>query len=150
AYMPNLPETVAALLATASLGAVWVSCPPEFGAESVLSRLGQVEPVVLLAVDGYRYGNKDVDRRGAVAAIRAGLPSLRVVVHLPYLTEEPLADAIGWSSWETSVSDGMEHQPVPFAHPLYVLFSSGTTGLPKPIVHGTGGILREHWKALAL
>lgn len=150
AYMPNLPETVAALLATASLGAVWVSCPPEFGAQSVLSRLGQVDPVVLLAVDGYRYGNKDVDLRGAVATIRAGLPTVRAVVHLPYLTGEPLADSIGWSSWDLSISDGMDHRPVPFAHPLYVLFSSGTTGLPKPIVHGTGGILLEHWKALAL
>jgi acetoacetyl-CoA synthetase len=132
------------------MGAVWVSCPPEFGAESVLGRLGQVDPVVLLAVDGYRYGNQDVDRRGAVAAIRAGLPSVRVVVHLPYLTEEPMADAIGWSSWGISGSEEIDHQPVPFPHPLYVLFSSGTTGLPKPIVHGTGGILLEHWKALAL
>jgi len=150
AYMPNLPETVAALLATASLGAVWVSCPPEFGADSVLSRLGQVDPVVLLAVDGYRYGEKDVDRRDAVAAIRAGLPSVRAVVHLPYLTQEPMADTVGWSTWDLSASDGLDHQPVPFAHPLYVLFSSGTTGLPKPIVHGTGGILLEHWKALVL
>ena len=150
AYMPNLPETVAALLATASLGAVWVSCPPEFGADSVLTRLGQVDPVVLLAVDGYRYGNKDVDCRGVVASIRAELPSVRAVVHLPYLAEKPIVDAIRWREWVASDGEDLVHLPVAFSHPLYVLFSSGTTGLPKPIVHGTGGILLEHWKALAL
>ncbi|MGH9107993.1 MAG: acetoacetate--CoA ligase [Acidimicrobiales bacterium] len=150
AYLPNLPETVAALLATASLGATWVSCPPEFGTRSVLDRLGQVGPAVLFAVDGYRYGAKAVDRRAEVAAIRRGLPTLRAVVHLPYLADRPMESSVPWAELGAGDPEPLAHDPVPFAHPLYVLFSSGTTGLPKPIVHATGGILVEHWKALAL
>ncbi|UOZ02847.1 acetoacetate--CoA ligase [Amycolatopsis sp. WQ 127309] len=140
AYLPNIPETVVAYLATASLGAVWASCAPEFGARAVLDRFGQVEPKVLLTVSGYRYGTKDVDRRGEVADIVAGLPTLEHVVRVAYGD-----DATGWAELLDQPGEpGFE--PVGFAHPLCVLFSSGTTGKPKPIVHGHGGLLLEHLK----
>ncbi len=144
AYLPNIPETVVAFLATASLGAVWASCAPEFGARSVVDRFAQVEPTVLLTVAGYRYGTKDVDRRAEVAAVRAGLPTLRHVVHVPYGAGE-LPDALGWAELLAEPGD-LVVDPLPFAHPLCVLFSSGTTGRPKAIVHGHGGILLEHLK----
>ena len=153
AYLPNIPETVVAFLATASLGAVWSSCAPEFGTRSVVDRLRQIEPVVLLAVDGYRYGAKAVDRTAEVAAIRAELPSLRATVSVPYLVAGTgAAPHDGSVTWAELLADPAEpaFDAVPFDHPLYVLFSSGTTGLPKPIVHGHGGILVEHHKVLAL
>ncbi|GAA2572619.1 acetoacetate--CoA ligase [Winogradskya consettensis] len=143
AYAPNIPETFVLLLATASLGAVFSSCAPEFGSRSVIDRWSQIEPKVLVAVDGYRYGDKDIDRRDEVAAIRAALPSVEKLITIPYLGTD--------GDWATL--DGPEpltFAAVPFAHPLYVLYSSGTTGLPKPIVHGHGGILLEHLKMLAL
>ena len=147
AYLPNIPETLVAFLATASLGAIWATCPPEFGPRSVLNRLGQLEPTVLLAVAGYRWGDKLVDRREQVAAVREGLPSVKSVVHVPYVggADDALPDAVSWDA--LVAEDGpLEFDPVPFAHPLYVLFSSGTTDLPKPIVHCHGGILLEHLK----
>ena len=151
AYLPNLPETLVAFLATASLGAVWASCAPEFGTSSVLDRLCQIEPKVLLAIDGYRYGAKAVDRTAEVAAIRDGLPGLATAVVLPYLGPDP-GRIPGATPWDDLLSEPAEpaFDPVPFDHPLYVLYSSGTTGLPKAIVHGHGGILLEHLKALAL
>jgi acetoacetyl-CoA synthetase len=138
AYLPNGPEALVAFLATASLGAVWASCPPEFGVQSVVDRFGQLDPSVLLVVRGYRYGTKDIDRQAEVEAIVAALPSVRAVVDLDGGWDELLA-----------APAPLEFEPVPFDHPLYVLFSSGTTGLPKAIVHGHGGILLEHLKALA-
>jgi len=142
AYMPNIPETVAAFLACASIGAIWSSAAPEFGARSVIDRFAQIEPKVLLAVDGYRYGGKDFDRRAIVREIAAALPGLERVVTLGYL------DGSGWEDGFLGPADAdvLEFAQLPFDHPLWVLYSSGTTGLPKPIVHGQGGILLEQCK----
>src|SRR5687768_2321908 len=152
AYLPNIPETLVAFLATASLGAVWASCAPEFGTRSVLDRFTQIDPKVLLAIDGYRYGTKVVDRTAEVAAIRKGLPGLAATVAVPYLDPHGgMASLPGSVSWDEFLAEDGElaFEAVPFDHPLYILYSSGTTGLPKPIVHGHGGILLEHVKQLA-
>ena len=153
AYLPNIPETLVAFLAAASLGATWSTCAPEFGVKSVVDRFAQIEPTVLLVVDGYRFGAKDVDRSDEVAAIRAGLPSVRHVVAVRQLDGAD-ADALGSDvvEWDALLGETgpLEFEPVPFDHPLYVLYSSGTTGLPKPIVHGHGGITLEHQKTMRL
>src|SRR5579862_3593945 len=140
AYLPNIPETVASFLACASIGAVWSSAAPEFGVRSVVDRFSQIEPKVLLAVDGYRYGGRDYDRRGAVEEIAASIPSLERVVSLGYLAGE------GWEDGFLGSGAPLSFEPVGFDHPLWILYSSGTTGLPKPIVHGHGGILVEQLK----
>ncbi|MFF8995357.1 acetoacetate--CoA ligase [Streptomyces sp. NPDC014983] len=148
-YLPNIPQAVVALLATAAVGAVWTSCAPDFGARSVLDRFQQVEPVVLFTVDGYRYGGKEHDRRETVAELRRELPSLRAVVHIPLLGTEAPEGTLAWSALTAGDTEPVFEQ-VPFDHPLWVLYSSGTTGLPKAIVQSQGGILVEHLKQLGL
>jgi acetoacetyl-CoA synthetase len=148
-YLPNIPQAVVALLATAAVGATWTSCAPDFGARSVLDRFQQVEPVVLFTVDGYRYGGKEHDRRRTVAELRRELPTLRATVHIPLLGTPAPEGFLDWSELTSADTDPVFEQ-VPFDHPLWVLYSSGTTGLPKAIVQSQGGILLEHLKQLGL
>ncbi|AYG84151.1 Acetyl-coenzyme A synthetase [Streptomyces hundungensis] len=148
-YLPNVPQAVTALLASAAVGAVWTSCAPDFGARSVLDRFQQVEPVVLFTVDGYRYGGKEHDRTDVVAELRRELPTLRAVVHIPLLGTPAPEGTLDWAALTAGDTEPVFEQ-VPFDHPLWVLYSSGTTGLPKAIVQSQGGILLEHFKQLGL
>jgi acetoacetyl-CoA synthetase len=162
AYLPNTPEALVAFLASASIGAIWSSCSPDFGASSVIDRFAQIEPKVMFCVDGYRYGGKDFDRLDAVAEIAAGIGGLERIVVVPYLSAAPelarlegapgeLPPPMTWGQLLELGADGeLRFDRVPFDHPLWVLYSSGTTGLPKPIVQGHGGILLEHLKKLNL
>ncbi|WP_432585761.1 acetoacetate--CoA ligase [Streptomyces sp. HD1123-B1] len=148
-YVSNIPQATVALLATAAVGAVWTSCAPDFGARSVLDRFQQVEPVVLFTVDGYRYGGKTHDRAETVAELRRELPTLRAVVHIPLLGTPAPEGALDWDTVVAAPAEPVFEQ-LPFDHPLWVLYSSGTTGLPKAIVQSQGGILLEHLKQLGL
>ncbi len=158
AYMPNIPETLIALLAVSSIGAIWSSAAPEFGSRGVIDRFAQIEPKVLLTVDGYRHGGKDFERTENVRRILTELPTVEHVAVLPYLAENDFDEAAygggegvrGVLTWEQLLSrapgSALRFEQVPFDHPLWVLYSSGTTGLPKAIVHGHGGILLEQLK----
>jgi acetoacetyl-CoA synthetase len=150
-FLPNLPETIAAMLATASLGAVWTSCSPDFGTRGVLDRFGQIEPKALICADGYFYGGKTFDSRPRVTEILAELPSVEAVVVVSYVEDTPdisgLRDAVSWSAATSAVPSGdIPFAQVTFDHPLFIMYSSGTTGAPKCIVHGHGGTLLQHLK----
>ncbi|HEY7057773.1 MAG TPA: acetoacetate--CoA ligase [Vicinamibacterales bacterium] len=149
-YVPNLPETIAAALGAAAVGAVWSSCSPDFGVQGVLDRFGQIEPKVLLAADGYFYGGKTFDSRPRVAAVLARLPSVERAVIVPYARLGALDGVPLATSWESVVAPHraapLAFEQLPFNHPVYILYSSGTTGVPKCIVHGAGGTLIQHAK----
>ncbi|MGW0159772.1 acetoacetate--CoA ligase [Mycobacterium sp. NPDC003323] len=147
-YLPNIAEAVIAFLATASLGAVWSACGQDYSAKAALDRLGQLEPMVLVTADGYRFGGKTHDKSADVAELRAGLPTLKATVSVSRLAPTP-ADHLDFADL-TAAGGELHTVAVDFGHPLWVLFSSGTTGLPKGIMHGHGGVLVEHLKAVAL
>jgi acetoacetyl-CoA synthetase len=155
AYLPNMPEAIVAMLGAASLGAVWSSCSPDFGTQGVVDRFGQIEPRVLFTVDGYWYNGKAIPILDKVAAIAQRIPSLEKVVVVPYLQRTPgvsddlstLAGGIAWDAFLAPHAAGpIDYALLPFDHPLYILYSSGTTGVPKCIVHGAGGTLLQHLK----
>lgn len=153
-YLPNMPETVIAMLATTSIGAVWSSCSPDFGVNGVLDRFGQIEPKVLFVAAAYQYNGKVFDCMERVRRLAEKMPSIERIVVTGYLDPKPdlagLERAVMWDDFADSAAADMEFAQLPFDHPIYILFSSGTTGVPKCIVHGAGGTLLQHLKELQL
>ena len=154
AFIPNLPQAIVAMLGAASIGAVWSSCSPDFGVQGVLDRFGQIAPRVLIAADAYYYGGKTHDCLGKLADVVRSLPTVEQVVVVPYVSERPELDRVPgarlWDEFLGGPAAELTFEPLPFNHPLYILYSSGTTGVPKCIVHGAGGTLIEHCKELLL
>lgn len=150
AYMPNMPEAAIAFLAAASLGAIWSSCSPDFGVDSVVDRFGQIEPKVLFAVDGYTYAGKPFPKQDVIAELQRRLPSLENTVLVNYLGNEAVANTRRWDELLDNPRAQLTFESLPFEHPLWVLYSSGTTGLPKALVHGHGGVVLEHAKIIGL
>lgn len=152
-YLPNIPQAVVAMLAATSLGAIWSSCSPDFGTKGVLDRFGQIEPRVLIVANGYRYAGKLIDCRGRTAEVVAAIPSLRAVWEINNMPELGMSPALRtWSDvmQQHNAYTELEFARLPFDHPVYIMYSSGTTGLPKCLVHGAGGTLLQHWKEQAL
>ncbi len=153
-FLPNLPETIVAMLAATSLGATWSSCSPDFGTAGVVDRLGQVEPRILFCVDSYAYGGKTHDCLARVEEIIKAIPSIEKVVVAPYLQPDPstgqIDKAVTWQAFTNNQATTIDYERLPFDHPLYILYSSGTTGVPKCITHGAGGTLLQHLKELGL
>jgi len=154
AFLPNIPEATIAFLATCSIGAIWSSCSPDFGVNSVVDRFQQIEPKVLIAVDGYQYGGKAFAKMDVVESLVQQLPTLEQVILLPYLEDEvnltTVPKSITWQDALSQKAELLEFEAVPFDYPIWVLYSSGTTGIPKAITHSQGGALLEHFKYLAL
>ena len=154
AMMPNCPQAIIMMLAVTALGAIWSSCSPDFGVQGVIDRFGQIEPLVFLCVDGYFYAGKRIDCVAKTAEIKLQIPSIKKTVVVPFLNHEPditpLTDGVLWSDFCVNNSAGVRFTPVEFNHPLFIMYSSGTTGVPKCIVHGHGGTLLQHLKELGL